>query len=107
VNGLHFLLAIVARGVRFEIAGPDRTVVASDPGNVVGAPDRILLHAVKQEVRALLLTELPSDPGDTACAALDAPAGVAICRRCARGIVAHRWRRTDPVIERDDFEGRP
>jgi hypothetical protein len=96
VNGLDYLVAIVARGVRFDIAGPDRTVIASDPGNVGGGSDRIFLRAVKHEVRALLLTELPADPGETACAELDAPAGVAICRRCARGIVAHGWHRTKP-----------
>jgi hypothetical protein len=86
----RFLLTIITRGVRFEIAGPDRTVIASDPGSVVDGADRIFLRAVKQEVRALLLRQAARRSGR------DGVRGTrrtrSRCQRCARGIRVQGWR---------------
>jgi hypothetical protein len=93
MSGLEFLLTVCARGVRFGLDGADRAVTAIDPGRVVTGSERVLLAAIKQELRALLLTELPDNPGEDVCEAFDAAEGVGVCRRCARGIAEHFWRR--------------
>jgi len=92
MNGLDLLLDMCGRGVRFYLDA-ERAVMAQDPKRVVTGPERVMLGTIKHELRALLLTELPDDPGEGACDTFDAPAGVAFCRRCARGLAEHFWRR--------------
>jgi hypothetical protein len=98
MTGLDLLLGMIERGVRFAI-DDESAVVAIDPSRVVSGPERVLLRAIRSEIRALLLTELPDDPGADVCEAFDAAEGVAACRRCARGIGEHFWRRFAPVCD--------
>jgi hypothetical protein len=100
LTGLDLLLDLCSRGVRFAIV--DRAVRAT-PGNAVTARERVLLSAIKSEIRTLLLTELPDDPAESACDELIAAVGVAVCRRCARGIAAHVWKRASQRTNRCDF----
>jgi hypothetical protein len=94
MSGLELLLDLVDRGFRFRVEGGDaRLFAVPPPGVVVSAEERILIAAIKHEVRALILTELPDDPGVDVCGELDAPAGSSVCRRCARGLGAHFWKR--------------
>jgi hypothetical protein len=94
MNGMVLLLGMAGRGVEFNLDA-ERCVRVHDRRGVLTEADYVLLTAIKAEIRSLLMVELPNDPGADACDQLDAAEGVAVCRRCARGIAAHFWRRAN------------
>jgi len=92
VNALEFLIDLAGRGVTFT-TGDGGRVRVRDPENAITVDEREFLRALKPMVGALLRQPLPARRGANACDGFDAPAGAALCVRCAWGIGDHFWRR--------------
>ena len=93
MSALDFIVGLVTRGVAFSVDG-DRLCVRG-LGSSVTVGERGLISALKSQIRALLVTELPPERASEACAVFTAAAGVALCRGCAHGLPAHYWRTPD------------
>lgn len=102
MNGMVLPLRMSGRGVEFNLDA-ERCARVHDRRGALTEADYVLLTALKSEIRALLLTELPNDPGPRASEELDAVEGVAVCRRCARGIGANFWRHANLRATGCDF----
>lgn len=74
MTALDLLADLRARGVRFSADG-DRVRV-HDPGRTVSDNERGLVRALKPQLRALLIQQLPNRRGEHACNGFDAAMGL-------------------------------
>jgi len=97
MNALEFLATLRTRGVEFKLV--DGQVYIRDRASPLTDDERGLICALRTTIRALLIQQLPDRRGEHACDdGFEAPAGAALCERCAFSLPDHFWRRSGDCV---------